>query len=173
MAGAAAFLMLISCNKEKEKDEPTLDNKALINEIFNAGMTGYSNGMGTKSTWPLNETVDYTQYGTEGGTIHVLGSLTGSITIDDNTGAMLGGIIQIGLTEAINDFTFKSNDATYTMQGAPYISLAGTFTLQPGGTFGTASSMSIGGGIMVTGPGVNQTINMQITIIINSGISGP
>jgi hypothetical protein len=172
LLSAAAFMILISCNKEKEKDEPTLDNKVLINEIFSAGMTGYSNGVGTKSTWPLNESVDYTSYGVEGGTIHVLGSITGSINIDDNTGAMLGGIIQIGLTEAINDYTFKCNGGTYTMQGAPYVSLAGTFTLQPGGTFGTASSMSIGGGIMVTGPGVNQTINMQITIIINSNGSG-
>ena len=113
-----------------------------------------------------------TSMGIEGGTIHVLGSVTGSITVDDNTGALITGIVQIGLTEAINDYTFNSNGGTYTMNGAPYISLAGTFTLQPGGTFGTASSMSIGGGVRVTGPGVDQTINMQITIIINSNGTG-
>lgn len=168
-----AAMAWFGCNKEKEKDEPaTLDSKALVSEIFNAGMNGYSQGMGTKSTWPINQSVDFTQTGVEGGTIHVLGSVTGSITIDDNTGQMLNGIVQIGLTEAINDYTFKSNGATYTMNGAPYLSLAGTFTLQPGGTFGTASSMSIGGGIVVSGPGFNQTINMQITIIINANGSG-
>jgi hypothetical protein len=172
LLSAAAFIMLISCNKEKEKDEPTLDNKVLINEIFQAGMSGYSQGMALKSTVPINYNVEYYQYGVEGGTIHVLGSVTGSITVDDNTGALITGIVQIGLTEAINDYTFKSNGGTYMMNGAPYISLAGTFTLQPGGTFGTASSMSIGGGVRVTGPGVDQTINMQITIIINSNGTG-
>jgi hypothetical protein len=169
---AVALIAMISCNKEKDKDEPTLDNKVLINEIFKAGMSGYSQGMALKSTVPINYNVEYYQYGVEGGTIHVLGSVTGSITVDDNTGALITGIVQIGLTEAINDYTFKSNEGTYTMNGAPYISLAGTFTLQPGGTFGTASSMTIGGGVRVTGPGVDQTINMQITIIINSNGSG-
>ena len=169
---AVALIAMNSCNKEKEKDEPTLDNKVLINEIFKAGMSGYSQGMALKSTVPINYNVEYYQYGVEGGTIHVLGSVTGSITVDDNTGALITGIVQIGLTEAINDYTFNSNGGTYMMNGAPYISLAGTFTLQPGGTFGTASSMSIGGGVRVTGPGVDQTINMQITIIINSNGSG-
>jgi hypothetical protein len=172
LLSAAVFIMLISCSKEKEKDEPTLDDKVLVNEIFKAGMSGYSQGMALKSTVPINYNVEYYQYGVEGGTIHVLGSVTGSITVDDNTGALITGIVQIGLTEAINDYTFKSNGGTYTMNGAPYISLAGTFTLQPGGTFGTASSMSIGGGVSVTGPGVDQTINMQITIIINSNGTG-
>jgi len=172
LLSAAAFIMLISCNKEKEKDEPTLDNKVLINEIFKAGMSGYSQGMALKSTVPINYNVEYYQYGVGGGTIHVLGSVSGSITVDDNTGALITGIVQIGLTEAINDYTFNSNGGTYMMNGAPYISLAGTFTLQPGGTFGTASSMSIGGGVRVTGPGVDQTINMQITIIINSNGTG-
>ncbi len=163
-------MILVSCSKEK--DEPTLDNKVLINEIFAAGMNGYSQGMALKSTVPIYYDVEYYQHGVEGGTIHVLGNVTGSFTIDDNTGALITGIVQIGLTEAINDFTFKSNGGTYTMNGAPYISLTGTFTLQPGGTFGTASSMQIGGGVMVTGPGVSKTINMQITIIINSNGSG-
>ncbi len=152
LLSAAAFIMLISCNKEKDKDEPTLDNKVLISEIFNAGMTGYSQGMAFKSTVPINYNVEYYQSGIEGGTIHVLGSVTGSITVDDNTGALITGIVQLGFTETINDYTFSSNGGTYTMNGAPYISLAGTFTLQPGGTFGTASSMSIGGGVRVTGP---------------------
>ena len=172
LLSAAAFIMLISCNKEKDKDEPTLDNKVLISEIFNAGMTGYSQGMAFKSTVPINYNVEYYQSGIEGGTIHVLGSVTGSITVDDNTGALITGILQLGFTETINDYTFSSNGGTYMMNGAPYISLAGTFTLQPGGTFGTASSMSIGGGVRVTGPGVDQTVNMQITIIINSNGSG-
>jgi hypothetical protein len=170
--GALAIIALAGCKKDKEEETPTLDNKVLISEIFNAGMSGYSQGMALKSTVPINYNVEYYQNGVEGGTIHVLGSVTGSITVDDNTGALITGIVQLGFTETINDYTFKSNGGTYTMNGAPYISLAGTFTLQPGGTFGTASSMSIGGGVMVTGPGVNKTINIQITIIINSNGSG-
>jgi hypothetical protein len=42
----------------------------------------------------------------------------------------------------------------------------------PGGLFGTASSMQIGGGVKVTGPNVNKTINIQLTIIINTNGSG-
>ena len=48
LLSAAAFIMLISCSKEKEKDEPTLDNKVLINEIFKAGMSWLLAGNGFK-----------------------------------------------------------------------------------------------------------------------------
>jgi hypothetical protein len=95
------------------------------------------------------------------------------MNIDDQTGSFLGGTLLLGLTETINDYAFLYNGQKYTMNGAPYLSLTGTFTIQPdGATFGTASSMHFSGGVQVTGPGLDQTINMDITIIINTTGTG-
>ena len=166
-----AVFAMTGCKKEST-DSATLNNQDLISQVFTAGMS-WNNQALLKSTYPVNIQVDNTVTGPEGGTIHVLGSVTGSMSIDDQTGAILGGFLSLGLTEAINDYAFKSNGNTYTMNGAPYISLTGTFTLAPGGTsFLTASSMQIGGGVRVTGPGVDKTINIDVTININSSGSG-
>jgi hypothetical protein len=172
-----ALFAMGGCLKDKLLNK-SFDNEALINEIFSAGMSGYSNAQGLKSqglksTIPMNISVDKTVPGPEGGNIHVLGSITGSMSFNDQTGYILGGTLLLGFTETINDYAFMSNGQTYTMNGAPYISLAGTFTLQPGGTtFGTASSMEIGGGVRVVGSGIDKTINIQITININSSGTG-
>lgn len=171
--GLLAFIVMSGCKKKETNDDVTVDNKDMINEIFKAGMAWNAKVKETKSIVPINIQVDNTVVGTEGGTIHVLGSVTGSMNIDDQTGAVLGGTMLLGLTETINDYTFVSNGQTYTMNGAPYISLTGTFTLLPGGTtFGTASSMQIGGGVQVSGPNYNQTVNIQLTININSNGTG-
>jgi len=171
--GLLAFIVMSGCKKKETTGDTTVDNKDMINEIFKAGMAWNSKAKEIKSIVPINIQVDNTVVGTEGGTIHVLGSITGSMNIDDKTGAVLGGTMLLGLTETINDYTFVSNGQTYTMNGAPYISLTGTFTLLPGGTtFGTASSMQIGGGVQVSGPNYNQTVNIQLTININSNGTG-
>lgn len=163
---------MFSCKKDKDSDS-SFDKKAFVEEIFQAGMAWNTQAKALKSTYPINIGVDNYAYGTEGGYIHVLGSVTGSMNINDQTGSVLGGTMLIGLTETMNDYTFKSNGETYTINGAPYISLAGTFTLQPGGTtFGTASSMQIGGGFRVTGPSYDETINVNLTININSNGTG-
>lgn len=171
LVGFTACIAITGCKKENSK---TLNDQDMIGQIFIAGMSWNTQVKSLLSTIPINIQVDNTIAGPEGGNIHVIGSVTGSMTIDDQTGAILGGIMQLGLTETINSYAFISNDKTYTMNGAPYISLTGTFTLQPGGVlFGTASSMQIGGGVRVTGPdGFDQTINIQITIIINSTGTG-
>lgn len=171
--GLLAFIVMSGCKKDETTGDTTVDNKDMINEIFKAGMAWNAKVKEVKSIVPINIQVDNTVTGTEGGTIHVLGSITGSMNIDDKTGAVLGGTMLLGLTETINDYTFVSNGQTYTMNGAPYISLTGTFTLLPGGTtFGTASSMQIGGGVQVSGPNYNQTVNIQLTININSNGTG-
>jgi len=172
-----ALLALVSCSKDKTATTG-LDKKALVNEIFKASMSGYSNTNALKSTQtlkstiPLNESVDVTVQGPQGGSIHVTGTLTGSMSFNDQTSSILGGTMLLGFTETINDYAFMSNGQKYTMNGAPYVSLAGTFTIESGGTFGTASSFDIGGGIKVTGPDYDETININITIIINSSGKG-
>lgn len=170
-----ALIAMVSC--EKDESDTSLNDKDLINEIFIAGMS-WNSELSTlqtqtlKSTFPINIPVDMTSFGSEGGNIHVIGSVTGSMGLNDVTNAFTGGFLSLGLTETITDYAFISNSQKYTMNGAPYISLTGTFTLQPDYTFGTASSMQIGGGIQVVGPGYNQTVNINITIIINSNGTG-
>lgn len=169
-----ALLCLTVAGCKKKSSDATLDNKDLVSEIFRAGMTWNEQTMLLKGTIPYHKDVENMIYGPEGGYIHLIGSVDGQINFDDNTGYILGGFYQIGLTETINDYAFKSNGEVFTSNGAPYISLAGTFTIAPGGaSFGTASSIEIGGGVRVTGPnGFDQTINIQLTIIINSDASG-
>jgi hypothetical protein len=174
-----AFIAMTSCVKDKLNDalnSNELDNKDLVNQLFTAGMSSYqsptSKSASLKSTIPMNISVDNTVYGPAGGNIHIIGSLTGSMNFDDQTSSILGGYLSIGLTETINDYAFTSNGGTYTMNGAPYISLAGTFTFAQGGTFGTGSSFEIGGGVQVVGPGIDQTVNIDLTININSSGTG-
>ncbi len=171
---AIALISVTSCKKDTSSSSTTgLDNKDIVSAIFTAGMTWNTHKKDLNSTIPINMTVDNTVQSPEGGNIHVLGSITGSMTLDDHTSAVLHGTMLLGLTETINAYTFKSNDQTYTMNGAPYISLTGTFTLLPGGVmFGTASSMQIGGGVRVTSTGFDQTINFNLTININSSGTG-
>ncbi len=167
-------LMLLSgCKKDEGPASKSPDSKLIISEIFNAGMAWNEEVRFLKSSYPINIGVDNYAWGPEGGSIHVSGSITGSMSINDDTGEVTGGTMLLGLTETINDYAFSQDGVVYTMNGAPYISLTGTFTLQPGGNgFGTASSMQIGGGIRVTGGGYDQTINVSITININSSGNG-
>lgn len=170
---AAAVVLSAGCKKKTDETTSTLDNKDLVSQIFAASMGAYSSAHGLKSSFPINYPVDYSVNGPAGGNIHVTGSVTGSININDQTGEILGGTLLLGFTETVNSYAFTSNGGTYTMNGAPYISLAGTFTLAPGGqTFGTASGMDIGGGVRVTGPNFDQTININLSIIINSSGNG-
>jgi hypothetical protein len=121
-----AMVTTWGCKKKTDTGEnATLDNQDLVSQIFAASMGAYSSAHALKGTYPINYPVDYTQPGPEGGNIHVTGSVTGNITVDDQTGALVSGFIQLGFTETINDFAFKSNGGTYVMNGDPDISLTG------------------------------------------------
>lgn len=166
-----ACIAMIGCKKENSK---TLNDEDLISQVFTAGMSWNTQDLMLKGTIPYYQDVDNYTFGPQGGFIHVIGNVSGQINFNDQTGYILGGFYQIELTEVANDYAFTSNDEVYTINGAPYVSLVGTFTIAPGGTtFGTASSIVIGGGMRVTGNnGFDQTINIQITIIINSTGTG-
>jgi hypothetical protein len=174
LCSAFAVIAMVGCKKEGS----AVDQKVIISELFTAGMSWNSQQksaaeQGLKSSYPINISVDNTIAGPAGGNIHVIGSVTGSMNFDDVTFNILGGTMLLGLTETINDYGIESEGQIYTMNGAPYISLAGTFTLQPGGSlFGTQSSMEIGGGIQIVGPGYDQTMNIDITININASGTG-
>ncbi len=168
-----ALILLSSCKKEVTE----INKKAIVESLFTAGMAWNSQDSTKekvlKSSYPVNYSVDERIESSNGGDIHVFGTITGNITFDDQTNETTGGLLLIGLTETINDFQYESEGETYTMTGDPYVSLAGTFSLLPGGSsFGTASSMQIGGGVHISGPRCDETINMRITIIVNASGTG-
>lgn len=172
MALVAQVLMISGCGKDDNNNtqQNPIDEKVLVAQLFGAAMNWQ---MTPKSTIPINVNVDQVNPGPKGGNIHVIGSVTGSMSINEQTGAFLGGTLLLGLTETINDLVLTGEDGKdYTVNGAPHLSITGTFTLTGMNTFGTASNMTISGGIRITGNGVDITQNIQLTINLNSTGTG-
>jgi hypothetical protein len=169
---AIILATMSSCKKKSDESSATLDNKDLVAQIFSNGMNAYSSAMNTKGSTPLNFQIDKTINGPAGGYCHITGSLTGNITWNDQTGQITGGTALLGFTHTYNNYAFTSNDNTYTINGDPYVSWAGTFTFGPNMTFGTASSISIGGAVKVSGPNVSKSVDFNVSIIINSSGTG-
>ncbi len=164
-----ALLVFFSCMKENTDNNGAIDNKVLIDRIFKAGMAWNHELPDLKSTYPVDISVDKTIEGPEGGNIHLLGSITGSMNQNDQTNEILDGTLLLGLTETINGYSMFYDGKKFVLSGAPFISLTGTFTLLPGGiTFGTASSMHVGGGIRITGPNYDKTADVNVTINIKA-----
>ena len=67
----AALIPIFSCKKDKDSDS-SFDNKALVEEIFKAGMSWNTRTKALKAYYPINIPVDNTVTSTEGGNIHVL-----------------------------------------------------------------------------------------------------
>jgi hypothetical protein len=166
--------MVSACKKDDTSAQQGPDDQQLISQIFQAGMSSYSTSMpgksapaDFKSSIPVNLPVENTIYGPDGGSINVTGDITGSFNFDDQTAQFLGGSLLLGITETITDYGIMVNDVKYIMNGAPDVTLAGTFTIQPDYSFGTGSSYVIGGGVRVTGPNYDHTSNIQVTIVLN------
>lgn len=98
---------------------------------------------------------------TAGGYINVTGSMTGSM---DNNGS---GVLSMQVTETINSWQCISG---YTVDGAPYLSAAGTFSFL-NGQQATAASISFGGGFQWSGNG-SGTCNVQMTMLFNPNGTG-
>ncbi|MEJ5302453.1 MAG: hypothetical protein HPY80_02795 [Bacteroidales bacterium] len=168
----SAALVLQGCGKDDNNNtqQNPIDEEVLVTQLFTAAMNWQ---LTPKSSVPVNVSVDQVTNGAKGGNIHVIGSVTGTMNINEQTGEFLGGTLLLGLTETINDLVLTGEDGKdYIVNGAPYLSLAGTFTLLGMNTFGTASHMTIGGGIRITGNGVDITENIQLTINLNATGTG-
>jgi hypothetical protein len=163
-----SLLAVINCTKQSDLKPEVVDKKILVKEIFKAGMSWNSQFNNLKSTFPIDVDLDTIMPGPEGGNIHILGSVTGSMELDDINGNVLGGTLTLGLTETISDYAFFYDGKKFTMNGVPNISSTGTFMLIPGGAFGTGSSLELTGGIRVTGPNYDKTVNIQVTVKINA-----
>lgn len=169
-----ALIATGGCNKEKAAGITTTTTaKTMISEIFIASMTAYSKAMEQKSGFPLNIPIDETQVSPKGGYLHIIGSITGTINVDDHTGECLGGIILFGVSVCPVNDVLEIDGQDYTWNGDPYMSITGTFTLAPGcSTFATASSFQIGGAFTMVGPNYNESTSMMITINLNSSGTG-
>jgi len=163
-----SLLTVINCTKQSDLKPDIVDKKIIVKEIFKAGMSWNSQFNSLKSTYPIDVDLDTIMPGPEGGNIHILGSITGSMELDDVNMNVLGGTLTLGLTETISDYAFFYDGKKFTMNGAPSITSNGTFFLIPGGAFGSESSMQLSGGIRVTGPNYDKTVNVQVTVNINA-----
>jgi len=172
------FVLLFSmgfmagCRKEDAIKTGGPGNESIAHEIFKAGYTAYLETGTTKSSHPVYITVNSVINGLEGGNIQVSGSITGNVNTDEQSGEILGSILSIGLTENITDYAWESGGNIWTMNGSPRLTVTGTFTLKPDGSFGPASGMQFNGGIRITGPDCNKTINLCITVILNENGQG-
>ena len=165
-----AFVLFSSCKKEKDEEKP--DKKIIVQQFFQATMDAFGTMSAAKSTQPINCPIEYRMFSSQGGNIHVLGTITGSFLFNDQTHQFTGGSLNLGFTETASDFIISDNGVNYTLNGAPYATLTGLFTYLPDMTFGTASSLHYAGAFRVTGPNYDETTNMDINIIINSNGTG-
>ncbi len=125
----SAALVLQGCGKDDNNNtqQNPIDEEVLVTQLFTAAMNWQ---LTPKSSVPVNVSVDQVTNGAKGGNIHVIGSVTGTMNINEQTGEFLGGTLLLGLTETINDLVLTGEDGKdYIVNGAPYLSLAGTFTL--------------------------------------------
>ncbi len=172
LVSVTALVAMVGCKKATQ-----LDNQYLVGYIFQATMSGYSATMSDtsqlKTDYIKHLSTDYTMVGPAGGNCHVLGDFTLTINIDEH-GNYLGGSASFQQTQTWSDFAFEdSTGQKWTLNGAPDISSVGLFTLLPGGTFGTASSIDISGAVRATGPnGYDHTADFLVTINIDSNGSG-
>jgi hypothetical protein len=167
LVSLAALVAMVGCTKPVQ-----LDNKDLVGFIFQATMSAYSATMSdtsqTKTDYTKHLSTDYTMVGPAGGNCHVLGDLTLTVNVDEH-GNYLGGSASFQQTQTWSDYAFEdSTGHKWTLNGAPDISTVGLFTLQPNGTFGTASSIDISGAVRATGPGgSDHTADFLVTVNID------
>ena len=95
-------------------------------------------------------------------------AITLTVNVDEH-GNYLGGSASFQQTQTWSDYAFEdSTGHKWTLNGAPDISTVGLFTLQPNGTFGTASSIDISGAVRATGPGgSDHTADFLVTVNID------
>ena len=119
---------------------------AFGNGMSSSHLLGPSASRAVRGTGPsatlVNVQVSQRTNCTSGGYINVTGSLTGSI---DNNGS---GVLLLGVTETINGWQCVGG---WTVDGAPYLSLTGTFSYL-NGQQSSAAQIQYSGGVQWTGP---------------------
>lgn len=109
----------------------------------------------------VNVSVEQRTNCTAGGSIHVLGNMSGNIS-DQGSGALL-----LQVTETITDWRCVGN---LVINGDPYVSAAGTFTFL-NGVLNSPASISIGGGFR-WGTGSAQGCQLQLTMLAYANGTG-
>lgn len=129
----------------------------------NSGATQAPSALAAPEQVAVNQSIDYRYTCTTSGNIHVLGSLTGSIS---DTGS---GLISLGITETLSDCRSRTTSGGWLeLNGAPYLSLTGTFSFLNWAP-ATQQSMSMGGAFMwAFDTGQSGTCQIQLSILFNS-----
>lgn len=109
----------------------------------------------------VNVSIDHTTTCTAGGSLHIIGSMTGNI---DNSGT---GVLLLGVTETISDWKCDSN---LVINGDPDISVAGNMNFLSG-AMSSAATFSFGGGIK-WGTSASQSCPINLTVLINTDMTG-
>lgn len=175
---SACVSILVGCelpssDTEEDQVSSAASDRAIVDAIFHASMSWNNQRSKDKRTTQVNIPVNSRVAGPAGGYLNVVGSATGNMSYNDTTGYITGGLISLGFTITFTDYAMTINGQRFVVNGAPYMSVTGTFTIAPGGrSFGTASSIRIGGAYRVDGPGGSRTVNINLTIIVDSDGGG-
>jgi len=157
-----------------------LADKVLVDHIFDVTMLTYSissmypDTTSPRACWQDNWDTDQYVSNLRGGYCHVQGRMGMNVTVDQ-LGKVTSGTAQFNWTYTWVDYLIADTlTGTWTLDGAPSVTVAGLLTLQPQHTFGAPSSITVSGSIDEIGPnGYTHTADVQLTININSdGKSG-
>lgn len=167
------FIALNGCKKIDHDDGSVVDNKVIISELYKTGMYWHAQIEQLKSGQFINIKVDSTFEGLSGGVIRVMGGITGSINIDDDSGETTGGSLSLGLTEIISDYVVMHNGKRFNIDGAPNIFLTGNMALLPNSLAIDATSvMEIKGNIHVVSTDYNEVIAIDLNLTMNADATG-
>jgi len=168
---AFALFTVLGCSGRT----PRLDDKVLVDHIFDVTMLTYSissmypDTTSPRACWRDSWETDHYVSDLQGGYCHVQGPIEMNVTVDQQ-GKVTSGTAQFSWTYTWVDYPIVDTlTGTWTLDGAPSVSVAGLFTLQPHNTFGAPTGITVSGGVREIGPnGYTHTADVQQTINVNS-----
>lgn len=173
----SAVLAMIfgGCNKDTEQEiavEEKTDHSVIVNEMFKAGMAWVNSTRTFKSSTPVSIDVETHQFGSDGGYIHVKGSVSGEVEYDEMN-RLANGSLSIDLAETIVDYTFRHNKTLYTINSLGACAVTGTVILLPGYVYDSSSVVLISGTARVTSrDGLDEILEVELSVSIMPDGSG-
>jgi hypothetical protein len=174
-----SFLTLLftfnSCSKDDSSSNDSIpmdDKQEIAANIFASSMSSSMTVNNMKSSSSYSSELDYTLTGDEGGSVNVKGSISETITIDDNTYEMTSAVINMNLNESFNNYVVTTTKAhKYTISTSSPITVTANFTMNSSYSFDSNSKMTIKGTLQVTGY-ASGSIKYDLTITINNTGTG-
>lgn len=168
---AVSVLALAGCSSSSTDPEPDGFSQGEAEALASQIARALGNGMATAASAPpaaaaaaavpVNVQLDSRTDCTAGGHIRVSGSLTGNV---DEHGS---GALFLQVLETLHDWRCVGG---WVVNGAPYLSAAGTFTFLDGAQSGTAS-ISFGGAV-AWGSGTGEGCGVTLTALFRPDHTG-